>query len=240
MARHPTEKEYAYERLGDRFAESLSQHDTQRRVSVLVDDFLTDPMIRGKNVLDVGCGLGFFSQRLVQRGAKVIATDISPLLVRRTVERVGCEGEVADVLQLADHFGLEQFDAVVSSECIEHVPDPNEALRQMVKVVKPGGVLSISTPNMFWYPAVRLATLLRLRPFHGHENFSWWSGIGGTLEESGTRIIREYGLHLVPFRLAPRTLLTWCDSHLQALRCLMINICVLAQKPSLDPAISDV
>ena len=50
--------------------------------------------------------------------------------------------------QLAGNFAPNQFDVVVSSECIEHTPDPAEAVRQMVLVLKPGGLLAISTPNL--------------------------------------------------------------------------------------------
>ena len=71
-----TDEEYCHERLGEAFAEALSGYDTSRRVRVLIDDFLTDGMVRGRRILDVGCGLGFFSERLVQRGAHVVACDI--------------------------------------------------------------------------------------------------------------------------------------------------------------------
>jgi len=58
--RLPSYQEYCHERLGDRYAKALSGYDTQRRVKVLIDEFLSDDMVRGKTALDVGCGLGFF------------------------------------------------------------------------------------------------------------------------------------------------------------------------------------
>ncbi len=230
MSRRPTENELCHERLGDAFATALSTYDTQRRVEVLIDDFLGPTQLAGRTVLDVGCGLGFFSQRLQQCGARVVATDIGVGLVEKTRQRVGCEGQVGDVLRLSEQFGTDCFDGLVSSECIEHTPDPVEAIRQMVRVIKPGGFLSLSTPNFIWWPVVKLATVIRSRPFDGHENFSSWSGLRRVLEESGATTEREFGLHLFPFQLPLHRFSLWCDRNLQPLRGLMINICILARK----------
>jgi 2-polyprenyl-6-hydroxyphenyl methylase/3-demethylubiquinone-9 3-methyltransferase len=180
--------------------------------------------------LDVGCGLGFFSQRLVQRGGDVVASDIGPTLVDKTRQRAGCEAVVADAMRLVEHFGPDSFDGVVSSECIEHVPEPRVAVEQMVRVVKPGGFLSLSTPNRLWQPVVRAATVLRLRPFDGHENFSTWRSLRDTLRSAGVAIERERGLHLFPFQIPLHRLSMWCDQHWQCVRGLMVNICVLGRK----------
>ena len=228
--RTPSAREYCHERLGGEFASALSTYDTLQRVHTLVDSFLADSMVSGKSFLDVGCGLGYFSQRLAERGADVLACDLGPSLVEETRRRVGCRAVVADALRLVDHFGEQCFDGLVSSECIEHTPDPAQALRQMVRVVKRGGLLSISTPNVVWYPVVRLATALRMRPFDGYENFSSWRSIRAVLRSSGAEIIREQGLHLFPFQLRLHRLSSWCDRHLQPLRGVMINLCVLARR----------
>jgi 2-polyprenyl-3-methyl-5-hydroxy-6-metoxy-1,4-benzoquinol methylase len=225
-----SDKEYVHERLGDEFRTALSDYDTLRRVEVLVDEFLTDDMLQGKRVLEVGCGLGFFSERLQSRGARVLACDIGPGLVEKTRLRVGCECRVADALRLQDAFGTESFDVVLSSECIEHTPDPGAAIRQMARVLKPGGVLALSTPNVVWWPVVKAATVLKLRPFCGHENFSTFGGIRRTLAACGVRIEREQGLHAFPFQLGMHDLSRWLDRHAQAARGLMINCCILARK----------
>lgn len=228
--RVPDQEEYCHDRLGERFERALSTYDTTRRVETLVDEFLTEEMVRGKEALDVGCGLGFFSQRLHDRGAIVTACDLGPNLVAETARRVGCRAEVADALRLADHFGRDRFDLVVSSECVEHTPDPAEALRQMARVVKPGGYIAVSTPNLLWSPVVKLATKLKLRPFDGHENFSTWRSLERPLEENGIVILKEKGLHLFPFHFRLYELSRLCDARLQPLRSLMINLCVLGQK----------
>jgi 2-polyprenyl-6-hydroxyphenyl methylase/3-demethylubiquinone-9 3-methyltransferase len=225
-----SKKEYIHDELGERFDRALSQYDTQRRVEVLIDEFLPEATIAGKTVLDVGTGLGFFAERLQQRGAVVTAVDIGENLLKRVRQRVGCECVCADALSLVDSFGVNRFDVVVSSECIEHTPDPREALRQMAAVLKPGGLISVSTPNILWLPVVRAATMLKFRPFDGLEKFSTFASIRKTLESSSVEVVREKGLHLFPFQFHLYGLSRWCDENLQGLRHLMINLCVLARK----------
>jgi 2-polyprenyl-3-methyl-5-hydroxy-6-metoxy-1,4-benzoquinol methylase len=230
MMRNLTKQEYCHERLADTLEEATSKYDTLRRVQTLVDEFLPDDKIRGREALDVGCGLGFFSHRLQERGANVTACDIGDTLLKMTSERVGCKCDRVDALALVDYYGRDRFDVVVSSECIEHTPSPPAAVQQMAQVLKPGGYLSISTPNILWYPVVAAASRLRLRPFDGLEHFSSWRSLERTIEESGVTILRRYGLHLFPFQLPLTGVLRWCDRNLQIARGLMINICFLGQK----------
>ena len=228
--RTPDRREYVHERMATDFADARSSYDTQRRVEVLVDAFLPDEILRGRRVLDVGCGLGDFSARVHARGAIVTACDLGPTLVEMTRRRVGCEAVVADALRLVETFGRDRFDVVISSECIEHTPSPPEAIHQMVSVLRPGGYLSLSTPNLVWKPLVALSTRLRLRPFDGFENFSSWRSLGTALRRSGATVVQERGLHLFPFQLPLHSLSRWCDRHLQMLRAGMINVCVLARR----------
>jgi 2-polyprenyl-3-methyl-5-hydroxy-6-metoxy-1,4-benzoquinol methylase len=222
--------EYCHDRMGGRFADYLSDYDTTRRLEVLIDEFLKEFDLAGVHVLDVGCGLGFFSQRLVERGAKVTACDIGSTLVELTRRRAGCDGVEADVLRLEDFFCKETFDIVVSSECIEHTPDPALAIKQMMHVLKPGGMLVLSTPNICWAPVVKVATALKLRKFDGLENFSSWQGLRSLFAEGGLTVVAEKGLHLFPFQFPLHGLSRWCDEHMQWLRSSMINICICGRK----------
>jgi 2-polyprenyl-6-hydroxyphenyl methylase/3-demethylubiquinone-9 3-methyltransferase len=213
---------------------ALSEYDTRRRAEVLVEEFLRPHGIEGKDVLDVGCGLGFFSERLQTHGGRVTATDIGEGLLRRVSERTGCRCERVDALALSDHFGCSRFDIVLSSECIEHTPSPATALTEMIRVLRPGGLLAVSTPNWLWYPVVRAATILRLRPFDGYENFSSFRSIRRLLRSTGMEVLAQKGLHLFPFQLGLHGLSHRLDERLQALKSLMINLCVLARKPTVE------
>ncbi len=228
--RLPSEKEYCHERLGDKFRTALSEYDTQRRIEILVERFLGRDRLRGRSVLEVGAGFGFFSDRVQRLGGVVTATDIGPHLLEEIRRTVGCCTECVDALSLTEHFGRDTFDVVLSSECIEHTPDPMAAVAQMAGVLKAGGYLALSTPNILWSPVVRVATLAKFRPFDGLENFSSFGRIRRTLRKCNVRVVEEYGLHLFPFQLPLHSVSRWCDKHLQCLRTLMINICILGQK----------
>ena len=224
------EKEYSHEKLGSIFMHSLSDYDTKRRVEVLVDSFLGNYNLEGRRVIDVGCGFGFFSKRLTEYGAHVTACDLGQNLVNQTKQLVGCNGIVADCMELDQYFEPESFDIVLSSECIEHTPDPETALIQMIKLLKPGGVLVISTPNVLWWPVVKAASLIKLRPYEGYENFSSWRSLRRIMMENKMEVIKEAGLHLFPFQFGLHRLSRWIDLNLQVLRPLMINLCMLSRK----------
>ncbi|TDD68216.1 SAM-dependent methyltransferase [Jiangella aurantiaca] len=94
--------------------------------------------------LEIGAGTGFFSLNLRQAGAlsDVTVTDISPGMVgaaRRNARQLGFEiaGEVADAEKLP--FPDETFDVVVGHAVIHHLPDVEQAFREMLRVLRPGG-----------------------------------------------------------------------------------------------------
>ncbi len=231
-------RELCHDRLGERFYDSLSHYDTQSRLSVLIEQFLVPLQSHGARALDVGCGLGFFSQQLKRSGWDVTACDLGVRMLEETRLRADCKCVRADAMHLADYFS-EPFDVVLSSECIEHTPDPMQALGEMAKLVAPGGYLSLSTPNRLWKPLVAVASRLRLRPFDGYENFSSFGAIRQTLESSGLEVLQEKGLHLFPFQFGMHALSRWCDRNLQQFRWAMINLCVLAKRPIGSPSASD-
>ena len=118
--------------------------------------------VRGLKVLEIGCGLGAFSKYLVDLGADLTAADFSPEAVRLTAELLHerAPALVADVQRLPFDDG--SFDLVVSLDTLEHVPDPNRALAELVRVTRPRGRLIITTPNYlslmgFYRALMRLA-----------------------------------------------------------------------------------
>lgn len=219
-----------HERMGDAFAEALSTYDTTRRIEVLIGEFLAGKPLPGLPTLEVGCGLGFFSEALQRRGADLTVCDIGETLVERTVAKVGCRGVVADATRLLDTFPEGSFGCVLSSECIEHTSDPGLAIDGMCAVLREGGWLSLSTPNRLWWPVVAGASKLGLRAFNGYEHFSTLKFLTGRMERNGMRILKTKGLHLFPFQMGMHGISRWADENLQALKHLMINFCVLAQK----------
>lgn len=103
--------------------------------------------ISGLRVLEIGCGRGAFATYLVRAGAHVTAADFSPAAVELTKEALAGRGEalVADVQALP--FPDESFDLVISLETLEHVPEPDRGLAELVRVTRLGGRLIVTTPN---------------------------------------------------------------------------------------------
>ena len=222
-------KELAHDRLTGRFDELMDDYDLGRRTALLVDRFLGDT-IRGKLVLDAGCGVGGVTRTLVARGARVVALDIGPSLAAETKARCGCDAVVGSLASTG--FASDSFDAVLSSEAVEHTPDPRASVRELYRLVKPGGSLVISMPNRLWQAPVRAASALGLRPYDGYENFLWPHELRQVLERAGAEIVDHRGIHLWPFQLVPlRPLSQWVDRFGDRLLMLMINQGLHCRKP---------
>jgi len=106
------------------------------------------PRLKGKQVLEIGCGMGFDSVELMRRGVRLTATDLTPAAVRvarRHFEVEGLDAEnvrVANVLDL--DFADESFDGVYAIGVVHHTGDTPRAIREIRRVLKPGGVMAIA------------------------------------------------------------------------------------------------
>jgi 2-polyprenyl-3-methyl-5-hydroxy-6-metoxy-1,4-benzoquinol methylase len=208
-----TSKDLAYETISDQWDSFVDLYDTSRRLEVVVDDFLANK-IEGKDCLDGGCGLGFFTKRLMKYSPRsVTAVDIAESLVKKlSAELPQIIAKPADLLAL-DRTLTEQYDVVVSSEVVEHTPDPKLAVTQLAARVKSGGYLSISTPNVRWIWTLHLAHFLRIRkPYQGYENWSKPSDLTQWLEDAGMVIERKRGIHLFPWQPFPKFFMRWVDA----------------------------
>ena len=149
------DRELTHERLTARFDELMDDYDLGRRVETLVKDFLGGDL-RGKLVLDGGCGVGGLTKALVAGGARVVALDIGPSLAATTRARYGCAAVVGTLSAIG--LAADSFDVVFSTEAIEHTPDPRRSVAELYRLVKPGGHLAITTPNRLWQAPVRAAS----------------------------------------------------------------------------------
>jgi 2-polyprenyl-3-methyl-5-hydroxy-6-metoxy-1,4-benzoquinol methylase len=223
-------KQLAHDRLTDRFDELMDDYDLGRRTDVLVGEFLGGIDLRGLLVLDAGCGVGGVTRTLVAKGARVVALDIGPQLAATTRRRHGCDAVVGSLTALC--FPSDIFDVVVSSEAIEHTPDPTASVLELYRVLKPGGHLVVSTPNRLWQWPVQAASALGLRPYDGFENFLWPSALRGALERAGAQVREHRGIHLWPFQIrALRSSSRWVDRFGVGLLPFMVNQCIWCTKP---------
>ncbi|KAA5825023.1 methyltransferase domain-containing protein [Saccharopolyspora hirsuta] len=112
----------------------------------------------GQRVLDLGCGAGRHAFELYRRGADVIAFDqdvaelenVAAMFAAMKAENQVPDGANAqtvsgDALDLPFPDG--HFDVVIASEIMEHIPEDEKAMREMVRVVKPGGRVVVTVPR---------------------------------------------------------------------------------------------
>lgn len=121
----------------------------------------------GELVLDLGCGAGLTSARIAEGGRRVIALDLSHSLMTSSPGGAGIQRVVSDVERMP--FSGERFDVVTSQDLIEHTLDPEAALAEMVRVLRPDGRIVVKCPNLasplrpLWYLA-RLVFQRRATP----------------------------------------------------------------------------
>lgn len=130
----------------------------------------------GTKVIDVGCGAGRHSFEAYRRGANVIAFDQDAeelANVDTMLQAMGEAGEapasakaqvvVGDALALPYPDG--SFDCVIASEILEHIPDDDGAISELIRVLRPGGTLAVTVPR--WLPE-RICWLLS-DEYHANE-----------------------------------------------------------------------
>jgi SAM-dependent methyltransferase len=128
---------------------------------MLTVDFERLGLLPGDRVLDMGCGAGRHAFEMFRRGGDVIAFDQDGDELAGVLEIFGAmreQGEVpvgadADIKQgdaLAMPFADGEFDRIVASEVLEHIPDDETAIAELVRVLRPGGTIAVTVPR--WLP----------------------------------------------------------------------------------------
>lgn len=121
------------------------------------NDFLNEPRIRkmiqlagtGHKVLDVGCYSGDISLAIKNNGNEVVGLDSNVTFVKMAKER-GIPAKFAD---FEEKFPVasNSFDVIVAGEIIEHIYHTEKFLQECHRVLKKGGELVITTPNINWF-----------------------------------------------------------------------------------------
>jgi ubiquinone/menaquinone biosynthesis C-methylase UbiE len=148
------------------------------------------------NALEIGCGFGAMSEFFQNYCDELLVLDISQVLASRTSKKLGLSACVADAKQLP--FVDNSWDLIVTSECVEHTGDPLQAIREMLRILKPGGNLVLTTPNRLWSPLVKASSALQIRKFRGREDFLFPRQIRKLARDLECNVVHEEGCHLFP------------------------------------------
>lgn len=122
---------------------------------------------REGRVLDIGPSNGIFTRYFLGHGFQVDCVDIDPAM-RQSFVDLGCKFEVADLRTMPLPFADASFDFIWCSHVIEHIPDVHRFVRDLHRVVKPGGYVIFRTPDLkrigwdFWHDPTHLHPFIKV------------------------------------------------------------------------------
>ena len=167
-----------FSELASRWWDDTSEFKPLHDINPLRLDFINERVdLKGKNVLDVGCGGGILSESLANRGANVTGIDLgqAPLSVARLHLKESNLNVDYQCIS-AEDFAEQQpgtFDVITCMEMLEHVPDPASVITACARLVKPGGHVFFSTinrnPKAWLLAIVGAEYILNMLPRGTHE-----------------------------------------------------------------------
>jgi 2-polyprenyl-6-hydroxyphenyl methylase/3-demethylubiquinone-9 3-methyltransferase len=133
--------------------------------------------LKGKRVLDVGCGGGILSESMFFQGASVVGIDLGEKALKVAKLHQLESGAKVDYQYIAvEQLAAEQsasFDVVTCMEMLEHVPDPASIVAACAQLVKPGGSVFFSTinrnPKAYLFAVIGAEYLMNLLPKGTHD-----------------------------------------------------------------------
>ena len=158
----------------DKTSEFKSLHDINPLRLSYINGLVT---LKGKTVLDVGCGGGILSESMAEKGAKVTGIDLGEKALKvaqlHSLESgVAVDYQLVAVEKLAEE-NLEKFDVVTCLEMLEHVPDPASVVAACAQLVKPGGHVFFSTinrnPKSYLFAVIGAEYVLNMLPRGTHD-----------------------------------------------------------------------
>ena len=173
--------------------------------------------LKGKTVLDVGCGGGILSESMADIGAKVTGIDLGEKALKVATLHSLDSGVTVDYQLIAVEQLAEQqpasFDVVTCLEMLEHVPDPASVVAACAKLVKPGGHLFFSTinrnPKAYLFAVIGAEYVLNMLPrgTHDYAKFIKPSELASWMRSADLSLLGQTGMSYNPI-----TKHYWLDS----------------------------
>lgn len=200
MRKIPTSREledyyavYAYER------EKEIPEPTRLSLNSLLDSF--EKYRLNNRILDVGCGEGWILELAMKRGWQSFGTEFSSKAVE-ICERKGIK-MYPGVLE-AEKIKEKNFDIIVSSETIEHINNPREELANIHRLLRPGGLFYVTTPNFNSYLRRMMKDRYDIIKYPEHLSYYTSKTLNGLLKEAGfTKVkLMTTGISFSHYRLS--------------------------------------
>jgi SAM-dependent methyltransferase len=166
----------AYEKLADEYAARV---DTKPHNAYLEKpttlSLLSD--VKGKHVLDAGCGPGSYTEWLVNNGAHVIAIDASPKMIKYAKERVGEKAsfKIHDLREPLEFIQDKSLSLVLAPLCLDYIRNYVPVFKEFKRVLNETGVFVFSVGH----PALNLLIETGIENYFKVTLFEmWWKGFG--------------------------------------------------------------
>src|SRR5215469_5932867 len=128
---------------------------------MLTVDFQRLPAMDGARLLDLGCGAGRHAFEAARRGARVVALDTAHAELEQVLAVAAAMSEASEVPvgaalapaagdATAMPFADDSFEVVIAAEVLEHIPADQNAISEITRVLRPGGVAAVTVPA--WLP----------------------------------------------------------------------------------------
>ena len=165
--------------------------------------------LKGKKVLDIGCGGGILTEALSEAGAEVIGIDASPQTIGVAMSHANSVNSKATYLEstVEDFISKNQsdsFDVITCLEMLEHVPAPDKIIESCCALLKDKGDIFLSTinrnPRSYLFAVIGAEYILNLLPKGTHEysKFIKPSELAVWIRDSGLTLKETTGLSYNP------------------------------------------
>jgi 2-polyprenyl-6-hydroxyphenyl methylase / 3-demethylubiquinone-9 3-methyltransferase len=189
----------------DKTSEFKPLHDINPLRLNYIDEAIS---LKGKTVLDVGCGGGILSESMAERGAKVTGIDLGEKALKvaqlHSLESgVNVDYQLIAAEDFAEKFPA-SFDVVTCLEMLEHVPNPASVVAACAKLVKPGGHVFFSTinrnPKAYLFAVIGAEYILNMLPrgTHDYAKFIKPSELAGFLRAVDLQLTSQIGMSYNP------------------------------------------